>query len=73
MVEVSPTTEAMIETKGRLLTQLDAEMPNEVWSIATKAKSYVVETRDRVHSKLITGVDQSCTHDVALRKQRAYT
>ena len=80
--EVSPTTEAVIGTRGRLrrcfpgpavaigqdriadasflkpltelLVKLDAETPEEVLPIVTKAHSKVIETRDTVHPRFVT-------------------
>jgi len=80
--EISPTTNAVIGTMGRLrrcfpgpavaigqdriadasfveslselLTKLDAKTPKEVWPIAKKAHSKVIETRDTVHPRFVT-------------------
>ena len=81
-LEVSPTNNAIIETRGRrrrcflgpavaigrdritdasflkplteLLVKLDAETPEEVLLIVTKAHSNAVETRDTAHPRFVT-------------------
>lgn len=45
---------SFLEPLVELLAKLDAETPEEVLPIATKAHSKVVETRDTVHPRFVT-------------------
>jgi hypothetical protein len=47
------TNASFRETLAKLLAQLDAETPLEVWPVVSKARTNAIETRDTVDPRLV--------------------